>query len=227
MPAKKKLDVSPEQRAKLDRAAARAKEWHSKNRQRALDGMTNRYNKNKPKHLKKCKEHYERDKVRIAGVKKAYRASKHGREVRNANLKDRRENDEVYIITERARGFVNGLKRSKVGRRTGKTRDMMQATVSEVRTHLKKQLAEGETLKTMHIDHIFPIAAYKSSQNKESKLMHYTNLQPLTALENHEKRAKLPTKAMAAKVAAWAWPEGVTVDMLPDVYPGWSSGLRR
>jgi len=54
----------------------------------------------------------------------------------------------------------------------------------------------------------------------------HSNVQPLTKNENINKSAKLPTKAMAAKVERWAWPDGVTEDMLPDIYPGWATALR-
>ena len=76
------------------------------------------------------------------------------------------------------------------------------------------------------MDHIFPIASYKDTENKMKKLMNYTNLQVLTPGENLDKRAKLPTKAMASKVDPSCWPDGITWDMLPDIYPGWATPLR-
>jgi hypothetical protein len=56
--------------------------------------------------------------------------------------------------------------------------------------------------------------------------MHWTNTQLLTPVENRSKSGRLPTKAMAAKVDRCCWPDGVTEDMLPTIYPGWSSPLR-
>ena len=56
--------------------------------------------------------------------------------------------------------------------------------------------------------------------------MHYSNLQLLTAEENAFKRGRLPTKAMAARVDRSCWPDGITEDMLPDIYPGWRTPLR-
>ena len=56
--------------------------------------------------------------------------------------------------------------------------------------------------------------------------MHWSNLQPLPMKDNRSKNNKLPTKAMAAKVARWAWPDGITEDMLPDKYDGWATPLR-
>jgi len=56
--------------------------------------------------------------------------------------------------------------------------------------------------------------------------MHWSNYQLITTAENRTKNDRLPTKAMAAKVERWAWPPGITEDMLPDIYPGWSTPLR-
>ena len=51
--------------------------------------------------------------------------------------------------------------------------------------------------------------------------------QMLTFEENDEKNGKLPTKAMAANVPQHLWPDGVTYEMLPDIYPGWATALNK
>ena len=77
------------------------------------------------------------------------------------------------------------------------------------------------------IDHTFPFVCYKLSDiSQHSKVMNFTNLQPLSPHENREKWGKLPTKAMAARVDRSCWPDGATEDMLPDIYPGWRTPLR-
>ena len=78
---------------------------------------------------------------------------------------------------------------------------------------------------THDIDHIFPIDVYVERGDKQNA-NHYSNLQPLTAVENGSKKDKLPTKAMAAKVDPAFWPNGITMDMLTDIYPGWRTPLR-
>jgi hypothetical protein len=57
-------------------------------------------------------------------------------------------------------------------------------------------------------------------------MMHWSNYQPLTNFENAQKSNKLPTKAMADKVDRSCWPDGITMDKLPDRYDGWATGLR-
>ena len=55
--------------------------------------------------------------------------------------------------------------------------------------------------------------------------MHYTICSP-DVERKPTKCKKLPTKAMAAKVDPACWPDGITMDMLPDIYPGWRTPLR-
>ena len=68
------------------------------------------------------------------------------------------------------------------------------------------------------------MARYNVSKQKE--MMNWSNLQPLTAAENIDKRDKLPTKAMAASVDPSCWPDGINMDDLPEIYPGWATPLR-
>jgi len=77
------------------------------------------------------------------------------------------------------------------------------------------------------VDHIFPFELYNLEEEHQQKMVgNYMNLQALTPCENNDKSKKLPTKAMAAKVDPACWPDGVTMDMLPDIYPGWRTPLR-
>ena len=107
------------------------------------------------------------------------------------------------------------------------TFELVGATSEESHSHVAAQLLPGEQLKNVEIDHIFPFTAYDvHNVEDQKKVMNYTNFQPLPKPDNVSKSNRLPTKAMAAKVSRWAWPGGVTEDMLPDIYPGWNSPLR-
>ena len=102
---------------------------------------------------------------------------------------------------------------------------MVGKSAADVHLHLQKQLRHGEDYRKCQIDHVFSVQCYKDVHDQK-KMMHWTNLQPLFPEENRSKSDKLPTKAMAAKVARWAWPDGVTEDILPDIYDGWATPLR-
>ena len=102
---------------------------------------------------------------------------------------------------------------------------MIGCTPEELKEYLERQTTHG--IEESEIDHIFAMSLYNFKDSAQQfKAMHYTNLQPLLCNENREKTNWLPTKAMAAKVDRSCWPDGVTEDMLPDIYPGWRTPLR-
>lgn len=126
-------------------------------------------------------------------------------------------------IRSRLADFV----RSKGLLKRASTQELIGATWDELHAHLSKQLDPGDNLLDKDTDHVFPMCRYDlSNEAQQRQCMHYSNLQPLTSGENGSKCSQLPTKAMAAKVARWAWPAGVTEDMLPDCYPTWKTPLR-
>jgi hypothetical protein len=113
----------------------------------------------------------------------------------------------------------NALLRKGVDK-TASTFALVGCSASWLVLHLS--LSSGED-----VDHIFPFELYHlESEDQQRKVCHYRNLQPLLKRENNQKASKLPTKAMAAKVPRELWPDGITEDMLPDIYPGWRTPLR-
>ena len=151
------------------------------------------------------------------------RAAKYDRflERTREQRKLRRLTDHEYVIKDRLRARLSSaLRRKKAGKPTN-TFNLVGCSANEL--FKRFTLLPGE-----EIDHIFPFELYDlTSEADLRKVMHYTNMQSLTEEENGDKSARLPTKAMAAKVARWAWPDGVTEADLPDRYDGWSTALRK
>lgn len=74
--------------------------------------------------------------------------------------------------------------------KTTKTCEMLGCTFKELQKHIERQFQEGMTWENMgqwHIDHVLPLAAAKTLADM-LKLAHYTNLQPLWAEDNLNKR---------------------------------------
>ena len=62
-----------------------------------------------------------------------------------------------------------------------------------LKEHLEKQFVDGmswENRSEWHIDHIIPLSSAKN-EDEIYKLCHYTNLQPLWAIDNIKKGKKL------------------------------------
>ena len=151
------------------------------------------------------------------------------REKRNVRLrpkareyvKDRRTNNPTASAAFRMRSRLSNAIKAAGSKKAGRTLALLGCSADYLAEHLG-DMAVGD-----QVDHIFPFARYDLLDVEQQKrVMHFSNTQPLSKTENRSKMDKLPTKAMAAKVERWAWPPGVTEDMLPEVYDGWSTPLR-
>jgi len=77
--------------------------------------------------------------------------------------------------------------------KNSKTYDILGCTPQELKEHLEKQFVEGMTWENRgewHIDHIIPLSSAKN-EDEVYRLCHFTNLQPLWALDNLKKSNKL------------------------------------
>ena len=145
----------------------------------------------------------------------------------NKYRRDRYSEDDVYRFRCRLRvRLVTYL------RTTGNPVAKEEATLSMVMKPVGQLLedleeASGLLVSASEVDHIFPLSRFNLAlAHNVAAVMHWSNLQLLTSNENKWKNDRLPTKAMAAKVDHSCWPDGITVDMLPDIYPGWATPLR-
>jgi len=79
----------------------------------------------------------------------------------------------------------------------GKAIEFLGCSIEEFKTHIAKQFKEGMSwenhrVDVWHIDHIKPCASFDLTKEEEQrKCFHYTNMQPLWALDNYSKGHKL------------------------------------
>lgn len=109
----------------------------------------------------------------------------------------RKSYDPLYKLTQAMRARMSSFfRRSELGK-SGKIRkrkatiEMLGADFKTVFKHIESQFTDGMSWDKygqfgFHIDHIIPLC---SARNEEEllKLMHYTNLRPLWAKDNHKK----------------------------------------
>lgn len=84
-------------------------------------------------------------------------------------------------------------------RKTCRTIQLLGCGIPELRVHLEKQFRPGMSWENYgpiwHIDHIRPCASFDLSDPKQQKLcFHFSNLQPLFAVENRRKSDSYPIK---------------------------------
>ena len=137
-------------------------------------------------HKKEQKIYREKNKIKIKQYKKEY-CQLHKKE-RNKRDKQRRKTD----INFKIRCYLS-IRIHQALKRNLKSKTTMQllgCAIKELRTHLQKQFLPGMTWKNhglygWHIDHIKPCALFDLSKPSEQrKCFHYTNLQPLWAIDN-------------------------------------------
>tara|TARA_Y100000389_G_scaffold204704_1_gene259049 strand:- start:4141 stop:4785 length:645 start_codon:yes stop_codon:yes gene_type:complete len=138
----------------------------------------------------------------------------HDRAVRRAAYEER--NRLARNLRQRLR---QALKRAEA-KKSDHTLSLVGCTMAEYNAHMQSQLPAGTSMRGMSCDHIFPLSRYDLTSPAQQRMAnHFSNLQPMRQGGkdgNSSKSNKLPSKSMALKVEEWAWPSGVTMDMLPD-----------
>lgn len=106
---------------------------------------------------------------------------------------ERRKEDPLYKLADTLRTrTAKALKRQSF-KKTTKFSQYIGCTLEELKFHLEKQFQSGMTWDNhgkWHIDHIIPLSSAKTEEEMY-KLLYYTNLQPLWALDNIKKGAKI------------------------------------
>ena len=181
-----------------------------------------KYERNKEYYKQKSNENYRKNKERFDAYNKQYRvdnwehlkvkqneyraanrerARRWNKRYRDANrqkltdkLRERRRNDPFLRLREAIRGSVRAYLGSKKTRRSA-TFEIVGCTPDFLRSHLEKQFKPGMTWENYgsywHVDHRIPLASGNSPEEIMG-LSHWTNLQPLEALENLLKSDKMP-----------------------------------
>lgn len=132
-----------------------------------------------------------REKVKLA--KRQY-YERVGLEKAKQRQKQKSQNIEFRIL-KRLRGRIYvALKR---GIKSATTRELLGCSIDEFKSYFEVQFAEGMTWEkymegAIHIDHIIPCIKFDLTKEEEQrKCFHYTNLQPLWAVDNLKKATKI------------------------------------
>jgi hypothetical protein len=109
--------------------------------------------------------------------------------------KERMEFDHLFAMKLRFVSATSYAFRRKDWTKKSKTAELLGCEWSHLKTHIESLFRDGmswENKNKWHIDHIIPLASAKNA-DELAKLCHYTNLQPLWAIENIIKGSKLPS----------------------------------
>tara|TARA_B110001450_G_scaffold128137_1_gene120529 strand:+ start:192 stop:905 length:714 start_codon:yes stop_codon:yes gene_type:complete len=164
-------------------------------------------------------EYYKKNHAKVRQTQSVYRKKNRKKINKQSQAinKERIKKDPVFKLTCLVRTRLKNFLRAKVDV-PGHTAQMVGCTMKHLKAHLGDKKGQ--------VDHIFPLSKYDLSA-EQHKMSRWENLQMLLAEENNEKNNSLPTKAMAAKVPVALWPQGITEEMLPDIYNGWATPLSK
>lgn len=172
-----------------DEARAKASEWYSKNRDRAM-------------------AYYADPKV------KAHKAE-YMRRYRKENRDRKRELGRVYEAQRQATDMNYRLSvtlRKRLGtalrgmQKSGSAVRDLGCSIPELKEHLEQLFLPGMSWSNWsrvgwHIDHIRPLSSFDLSDPEQFKqAVHYTNLQPLWAADNLAKGARVPESPLGTAV---------------------------
>jgi hypothetical protein len=115
-----------------------------------------------------------------------------------ARKKERCKLDPVYKVKVITRSLISDAICRRGFKKHSHTKDIIGCTFEELKLHIEKQFKPGMNWSNhsrtgWHIDHIIPMASAKTME-EAVKLNHFTNLQPLWAIENMKKKAKINVK---------------------------------
>lgn len=154
--------------------------------------MANAADGRKP-HCKNCHagvqlEYVDRNREEVNA---RYRAN--GKKYRVATNKRRKE-DPAFRIRCNLSSRVRSALKAEGTRKSEKTKELTGCSIEELKAHLESKFVEGMTWENYgewHLDHIRPCASFNLVDVEEQrKCFHWTNLQPLWALDNLRKSSR-------------------------------------
>jgi len=158
----------------------------NKERKKALDFK----NKDHINAMRRKRHRTEAGAKRIAADNKRYN-KKHRKKLTQKYL-DRRKNDPNFKLLTILRGRIKDVLRGHS--KSDSTINVLGCTIEELWQHLEKQFQPNMTKENhgeWHVDHIIPCTSFDLTDPKQQvKCFHYTNLQPLWALDNLKKGQK-------------------------------------
>jgi hypothetical protein len=184
-----------------------AKQYYLLNRQRILDEQKEYQSTNKEARKKyreqwdiknraivkaKKQQYYLEHKEDFFRRAKSYRANnvERVRVIRRIYESKKRKGDINYKIAHNLRRRL----RQTISNKTMSVLSILGCSMDEFKTHLESRFLEGMTWANYgdwHIDHVKPCVLFDLSlPDEQAKCFHYSNLQPLWAVDNLKKGSK-------------------------------------
>jgi len=188
------------------------KEYYERNKSAISERRKNHYESNKEQYSENKKEYSRRNKKKISESGAKYYQLNKERIIqnvliyRNENKDKLREKKKEYVKLKKATNplfkfkiSVRGVIRNSFKRRKGvynkklRTEEILGCSISDFNNYIESKFTEGMSFSNhgeWHLDHIIPMATAKTEE-EVIKLNHYTNFQPLWAVDNLKKGKRI------------------------------------
>ncbi len=169
------------------------KKWRENNRDKIAQHAKNDYENNRLRINKYQKEYREKNRMKLSEYHKKWRRENLSKT--REYIKNRRTND----IQFRLRGILRTrqTKALEGNYKTGSFVRDLGCTISELKFYIEGKFKDGMNWEnyghdSWHVDHIIPLSFFDLSDRQQFlKACHYSNLQPMWAIENLRKSKKL------------------------------------
>lgn len=183
----------------------KSREYRESNKEKINKSARDR-RKHDPENIRDYQKNYyaaNKDRKREQGKKLYNKNRKEVLEKRKQRHAERMENDVQYRLSRVIRSRLNTLIRKDTpNKKLGSAIGALGCSLDYLKKYLEEkfyfdknsnQFLSWDNYGTVwHIDHIRPLASFNLSNEKEFlEAFHYTNLQPLSAIENISKGAKI------------------------------------
>jgi hypothetical protein len=165
----------------------RQRQWRSKNPEWVSNVNKKNYDNNREYNLNRVKDWYKNNPHKRKEYRENYKPRKH------EQRKERRESDPIFVLINNVRSRLYKYLTKLDITKKNKTFDIVGCNPLQLKEHLEKKFVDGMTWENKgdwHIDHIIPLSSAKT-EDELYKLCHYTNLQPLWAIDNIKKGKKI------------------------------------
>lgn len=125
--------------------------------------------------------------------KRVYVNKSNRKRKRFKSFKERYNNDELFKLAHKTRDLIRKSINYKGYSKDTKTYDILGCTYEFFKTYLESQFTKEMNWNNIYLDHIYPVSLAKTKE-EIIQLNHYTNFQPLLAIDNLKKSNKIISK---------------------------------
>ena len=190
-------------RENKDKIRERYKQYCQNNKEKIRERAKQYYQDNKEKfkeyrreNKERLKQYREENKEKLRRYIEQYHREPENIERRNKRIKERRQSDPMYKLSQNIRSLVRHGFKQKGWSKDSSTQDILGCSWEQIVLWLG-----DEPSKEFHADHVIPQSLADTSEELEL-LNHYTNFQLLPAKENKSKSNRYIRKQNLKRVLA-------------------------